>query len=385
MTAIDGDFVTRTLQDLVRTPSINPDLCGGSSDEAAIGALAGARLEALGAAVEAFSFAPRRPSVVGRLRGSGGGPTLLLYAHYDTVNVLGMDDPFSGEVRDGRLYGRGAYDMKCGLAACFGALEALRRGPPLAGDVCVAAVADEETESRGMAAVLDRVRFNAAIVTEPTDLRLCVAHKGFVWLEVEVRGRAAHGSRFREGVDANLRMGRFLARLEALERELRARSPHPLLETGSLHVGELRGGSGPSTYADRAMATIERRTLPGETVEGVEAEIEALLAAIRSEDPELDVRLRTTLARNAFEAGGGSRIVPIVAEALAAVTGTAPTPAGESYWMDAALLAGAGVDTVVLGAKGAGAHAAVEWAELDSVLTVAEVLRSSATAYCGTA
>lgn len=383
MTPIDTRFTIDTLRDLVRTPSINPDLCAGACDESAIGALLAERLRALGCEVTVVEPLPGRPSVVGRLRGRGGGRPLLLYAHYDTVGVEGMTDPYSAEIRDGRLYGRGAYDMKAGLAACLGAVEALRRdAAPLAGDVYVAGVADEETASRGMSAVLQAFRFDGAIVTEPTEVRLCVAHKGFVWLEASTRGRAAHGSRFREGIDANLRMGRVLSRLDALERSLRTRPPHPLLETGSLHVGELRGGSGPSTYADRAVATIERRTLPGETDAGVTAEVAALLDGLREEDPAFEADLRVTLSRPPFEARPGSEIVRAVSDALEAVTGERPVPVGETPWMDAALLAEAGVDTVVFGPRGAGAHAAVEWVELESVTTVAEVLRRAALAYC---
>ncbi len=156
----------------------------------------------------------------------------MLNAHYDTVGVDEMPEPFSAAVRDGKLYGRGAYDMKGSLAACMTAAKALAdAGAPQAGDVLVAAVADEEYGSLGTASVIANVKVDGAIVTEPTSLKICLAHKGYLWIEVETTGRAAHGSRFNEGVDANMRMGRFLGELDQLEQELRARSPHPLVGT----------------------------------------------------------------------------------------------------------------------------------------------------------
>jgi acetylornithine deacetylase len=219
----DRDYALATLQGLVRINSINPSLVPGGAGEAEIAAYIAESLRGVGADVALHAPEPGRTSVVGVLRGTGGGRALMLNAHVDTVGVAGMDEPFSGALRGGRVYGRGAYDMKGSLAACLTALKALAdSGARLRGDVLVAAVADEEYASLGTADLIDRYQVDGAVVTEPTELDLCLAHKGFVWVEVETRGRAAHGSRFDLGVDANLRMGRYLARLEGLERELRA-------------------------------------------------------------------------------------------------------------------------------------------------------------------
>ena len=383
---IPVDATAALLADLVRVESVNPAFSRGASDESALARLVADRLEALGLQVERREPEPGRVSVLATLAGAGGGSSLMLYAHLDTVGVAGMADPFEPVVREGRLYGRGAYDMKGGLTACMMAVQALvERGAPLAGDVLLAAVADEEVASLGITDVLTAVVPDAAIVTEPTELEICLAHKGFAWIEVTTRGRAAHGSRFEEGVDANLRMGRFLARLEALERELRARPPHPLVGPPSLHAAVLEGGTGPSTYAERCRLTVERRTVPGESAEAALGEIRALIEELRREDPTFEAEAVTTLARGPFEADPRSRVARSIERAATLALGSPPRPAGRPYWMDAALLGVAGVDTVVIGPAGAGAHAAEEWVELASVARLAGILARAATDFCGTA
>lgn len=308
----------------------------------------------------------------------------MLNAHLDTVGVEGMEAPFSARIEDGRLYGRGAYDMKGSLAACLAAAHALvEDGAELDGDLLIAGVADEEYASLGTSDVLTRYRVDGAIVTEPTELGICLAHKGFVWIEVETRGRAAHGSRYEEGIDANLRMGRFLTRLEDLERDLRTRPPHPLVGPPSLHAATLHGGSGLSTYAERCVLQIERRTVPGETRGGVEAEIAAILKRLRAEDPGLRIASTIIFVRDPFEANSDSSIVRAVENAAREVLGREPPRTAAAYWMDAALYGGAGVDTVVIGPAGAGAHAAVEWVDLESCERVAGILARAARDFCG--
>lgn len=385
--AIDRDYALETLQSLVRINSINPSLAPGGPGEAEIAGFIAASLGSLGGQVAVqvaqHAPAPGRPSVVGVLKGSGGGRALMLNAHVDTVDVAGMDEPFSGALRAGRVYGRGAYDMKGSLAACLAALKALAEaGPRLRGDVLVAAVADEEYASLGTADLLGRYAVDGAIVTEPTDLDLCLAHKGFVWVEVETRGRAAHGSRFDLGVDANLRMGRYLAALETLERDLRARAPHALVGPPSLHAALLNGGSGLSTYAERCVLRIERRTVPGETETQVAAELQALADRLAADDPSFQASVRSFFVREPFEVAPEAAIVGVVERAAQAVLGRKPRRHGQTPWMDSALLAGAGVETVVMGPVGAGAHAAVEWVDFQSVVDLAQVLVGAAEAYC---
>lgn len=375
--------LTRTLIDLVRIDSVNPAMSGGASSEAEIAAHVGRELEAVGMSVQYVEPQPGRTSVVGRLAGSGGGRSLLLYAHLDTVGVTGMAAPFAPEVRDGRMYGRGAYDMKCGLAACIEAARAVvESGVQPAGDLLVAGVADEEVASIGMEAVLREIRADAAIVTEPTELELCPAHKGFCWIEVVVEGRAAHGSRFDEGLDANLRMGRVLAGLAELEARLRAAPPHPLLGPPSMHVGQLHGGTAPSVYAAECRAVVERRTLPGESEAAIVAEVQTVVDRVRADDPDFHARVRPLLTREPFEARAGSAIVQTVGRHAESVLGRRAGTVGMAYWMDAALLAAAGIDTVCIGPAGGGAHADVEWVELDSVAKTAEILARAALDWC---
>jgi len=381
----DAEYCRETLAGLVRINSINPAFTSGATDERHVAEFVSARLEALGAVVTRHEPAPGRVSVTGRLAGAGGGRSLMLYGHYDTVGVEGMEHPFGGEIRDGRLYGRGSYDMKGGLAACLAAVRLLQvAGIRLQGDVVVCAVADEETESRGMRDVLTRVRTDGAVVTEPTELAVCVAHKGFTWIAVDTEGRAAHGSRFDLGLDANLRMGRFLAALEPLEKELRHRTPHRLLGPPSLHVGTLNGGSAPSVYAAHARAEIERRMVPGETEAGITAEIRAVADRLAAEDPTFRVTVTSYLTRPAFEVPADAPIVQSIVGASRAVRNAEPSLVGQSPWMDASLLAEAGIETVVLGPVGAGAHADTEWVDLASVERTAEILARTAMSYCGT-
>jgi acetylornithine deacetylase len=382
---VDREWVLQTLQALVRTDSVNPSLVPGARGEAEIAVLVARQLREIGLAVETFEPEPGRVSVVGTLKGAGCGPSLMLNAHLDTVGVAGMPDPFSGELRSGRVYGRGAYDMKGSLAACIAAARELTT-TPLQGDLIVAAVADEEYGSLGTTDLISRLpKIDAAIVTEPTTLEICLAHKGYLWMEVAVTGRAAHGSKFESGIDANLKMGRFLHALEALEKDLRVRNPHPLVGPPSLHAALLEGGTGLSTYAAISKVQIERRTVPGETEAQAVAEIQAILDRLSASDPDFHAAVRCYFARDPFEVTPNAQIVKSLHNAATHVRGQPPRYVGDTPWMDAALLSAAGIETVVCGPAGAGAHASEEWVDLDSVVTLAEMLAVTARLFCGLA
>jgi acetylornithine deacetylase len=380
---MDNAYLSRTLQDLVRINSINPAFTNGRTNEREIAEYLTGACTALGMSVDAYEPEPGRVSVVGRRPGTGGGQSLMLNGHIDTVAVDGMDKPFSGEIRGNRLYGRGAYDMKGGIAACLAAVKALGN-TPLRGDVLIAAVADEEVASIGMSEVLRHHHTDGAIVTEPTELSVCLACKGFSWIEVETEGRAAHGSRFDLGIDANMRMGRVLARLDDLERTLRARKPHRLVGPPSLHAALLKGGSGTSTYAASCHLEIERRMLPDETESEVLREIQAILDAEAARDTTFRARARPFLTRMGFEAGPDTLLARTLMDAATSRLGATPAITGAAYWMDAALIAHAGIETVNIGAIGAGAHADDEWVDLDSVAQVATIIADTARVYCGT-
>lgn len=384
--SVDRAFTIESLRGLVRVNSVNPAMEPGAPGEQEAADYVAQLMNHIG--LEVFRHEPRsgRVSVVGRLRGARAGPTLMLNGHLDTVGVQGMAEPFSGRCENGRLYGRGAYDMKGGVAASLAAAAALARaGAPFAGELLVAAVADEENESLGTADVLSHYQVDAAVVTEPTHLELCLAHKGFAWIEVETVGRAAHGSRFDLGVDANLAMGLFLSRLRALERELRQRPPHPLLGPPSLHAGVLHGGTAPSVYAASSKVTIERRTIPGETEAAVVHEIQDIIDRLSAEDPTFRAQLRVLLVRQPFETSPDSPLANAVTRACRAVLGRPPATCGQTPWMDSALLAAAGIDTVVIGPAGAGAHSAEEWVDVESVVQLAQILAQAVLEYCGAA
>ncbi|HSK16267.1 MAG TPA: M20/M25/M40 family metallo-hydrolase [Gaiellaceae bacterium] len=355
--------------ELVRIDSVNPGLVEGGAGEGEIARFVAAWLADAGLEVEVEEVAPGRPNVVGIARGSGGGASLLLNAHTDTVGVAGMERPFEPAIVEGRLHGRGAYDMKAALAAIMLAgADAARAG--LRGDVVVAAVCDEELGSIGTARVAEGHRADAAIVAEPTGLRLAVAHRGFVAFEIETAGRAAHGSMPELGIDAIVRMGHVLVRMEALDRTLRAEPAHPLLGSGSVHASLVEGGQELSSYPERCLLTGERRTIPGETVADVEEELRALLG-------ELDGETRTLLAREPFEASAESPIAELVRRHAGD-----PEVVGAPFWTDAALLGAAGIPTVLFGPSGEGAHAVEEWVDVASAERCAEVYGAVAHDLC---
>ncbi len=383
MLRIDRAYLERTLRDLVQINSVNPVLAPGQPGETEIAAYVGGALRQLGMSVEVHEPVTGRPSVVGRLPGARPGKSLMLNAHEDTVAVDEMARPFSGDVREGRLYGRGAFDMKGGLAASMAAAKALAdAGCPHGGEVLVAAVADEEHASLGTADLIGRYHIDGAIVTEPTALDICVAHKGFIWIEVTTHGKAAHGSRFDLGVDANMRMGRVLHELEELERNVNARTPHALVGPPSLHAATLAGGTGLSTYAASCTLQIERRTIPGERADTVIGEVEAILSRLRARDDDFSASSRVMLVREPFEVSRDAAIVRSLLDAAAAVLGRRPETIGQTPWMDAALLASAGIETVVMGATGEGAHAKEEWVDLQSVADLAACLAEAAIRFC---
>jgi acetylornithine deacetylase/succinyl-diaminopimelate desuccinylase family protein len=375
------DETIELLSRLVEIDSVNPSLVAGGAGESEIAAFVQAWASDAELRADVLEFTPGRPSVVVRAPGHGGGRTLLLCGHLDTVNVEGMSDPHVPRLEADRLYGRGAYDMKAGLAA---ALLACREaaGLELAGDVVVAAVADEEHASLGVQEVLATVSAEVAVVTEPTEMALVIAHRGFVWSEVEVHGRAAHGSRPHLGLDAIVKMGPVLTALGALDATLHA-SSHPLLGRPSVHASVIEGGEELSSYPARCVVGIERRTLPGESAADVEAELASILTACRAEDGELVASQRTLLVREPFEIAPDAAVVALVADAIGAVIGSPPPIQGASYWADAAFIAAAGIPTVMFGPGGAGAHETEEWVSVSDTATVRRVLVELARRVCG--
>ena len=366
---------------LVAIESINPDVVPGGSGEVEIARFVAEWCDRAGLETTLTEPAAGRSNVVAVARGSGGGRSLIINAHTDTVGVAGMSEPFTPRLDGGRLYGRGAYDMKGSLAACLLATAAAKQRA-LRGDVLLTAVSDEEFASVGTEAIAASMSVDAAIVTEPTELELAVAHRGFVHLEVETHGRAAHGSRPHLGIDAIAKMGRVLVGIEELDRRLRADPTHRYVGSGSTHASLIEGGQEYSSYPARCVVQAERRTIPGEGSDLAEREIRTIIDQAGAGDPDFSAEVRVLASREPFEVAEKAEIVTAVRRCAAAVLGSEPPLVGVSYWADSALLAGAGIPTVLFGPRGEGAHAEVEWVDVASVEQCVEIYAAVATELC---
>ena len=367
---------------LVRIDSVNPDLQPGAGGEGEIGDFVANWFRANGIETEVQEAGPGRSNVIGIVRGTSAGRSLMLNAHMDTVGHGGMIDPLGGAIEGNKVFGRGAWDMKGSLAAIMLAARDLAADPP-AGDVIVTAVVDEEYASIGTAAIVERYTADGAIVTEPTCLELSIAHKGFIWFDITTAGVAAHGSKPMLGVDAIAKMGKVLVGLEELERRLLTGEKHPLLGTGSIHASLITGGTELSSYPASCTLSIERRLIPGETPEAAEKELADILTAAGNDDPDFQATLASGLFRSPFEQSVDSDIVGVVRDAASVVTGESPVLAGESGWMDSAILSAAGIPTVIFGPAGAGAHADVEWVDVRSLEQCRLIYVAAARAFCG--
>lgn len=366
---------------LIKIDSRNPTLVPDGPGEGEAARMLASVLDDWGFSVELADAVAGRPNVIARI-GPADAPALMLNGHLDVVGVEGMTHkPFAAELRAGRIYGRGSADMKGGIAAmCAAACAASEESEA---QILVAAVADEEYESLGLRALLaSGVRAVAAIVTEPTGLAICPAHRGFAWLDVTFTGRAAHGSRYDLGVDAILHAGLLLAELDALEKTRPAGPTHPLLGRGSLHASMIRGGVGMSTYPERCDLAIERRTLPGESAETAIREVTEACERVRARRPEIsaEVRLRTAQAPSDVPVDA-----PIVERLRRAIEGEAMAVriAGLSAWTDAALLNEAGIPAICFGPGDISlAHAAEEFVPVTDIEQCTRVLTRVVRDWC---
>jgi acetylornithine deacetylase len=394
-----ADVVALT-RELVAVDATNPSLVPGGAGERELAELVAAWLAERGFAMRLVGADPTRPSVLARRRGAGGGRTLLLAGHLDTVGGAG-DGAGAGGAADGspgdgdRIVGRGAYDMAGGLAAAM--IAAAAAPEELPGDLVLAFAADEEFGSVGMEELLAALdaetdgladaggdgasarsalpRPDGAIVLEPTDLEVTLAHRGFAWYRVEYEGVAAHGSQPELGVDAIDRALDGLVALRAFAAEVDARPRHPLLGAGSVRVATIEGGTDAATVADRCVLVVERRTLPGEPDPG--AELERVL------DPSQPARVVELVARPAMEADPASPIARAVLVSVEVASGASAVRRGDPWWTDAGLIAAAGIPTVLVGPIGGGAHADEEWVSTDSLERLVDVVEGAILAFCG--
>ena len=368
------------LAELVAIDSVNSDLVPGAAGETAIVDWCTGWLTQHGFEVTRLEGRTGHPSIIAFARGRGGGPALLLNAHLDTVGVESyVGDPFSAHREGDRLFGRGAFDTKSGVAAVMVAAARAVADLSLRGDVVLALVADEEFGSTGtvetLAHLVERDIVPAAgLVIEPSALELTVAHRGFAWFEVVFTGLAAHGSMPEQGVDALAAASAFLRGLDEVRARLQNVAPHPLLGHGTVRVSTINGGTDAATVADRCVITVERRTLPDDDLDEVEHELHELVERAARSVSGASGALRRLVARAAFEAPSDSAIVEIVAQQVTQVRGAPARRRGEPFWTDARLVHEAGIPCVVIGADGGGAHADVEWASVASVRELEAVL-----------
>ena len=367
------------LKQLIAVDSVNPSLVPGAAGEAAVARTIAEAMRGMGLKVETQDAAPGRPNVVGTLDGRRSGRSLMFCGHIDTVGVSGMASPFDPSEKDGRIYGRGSQDMKSGVAAMIDAARIIAESGGLAaGQLVIACVVDEEHASIGADALVTRWRADAAVVTEPTDLQVAIAHKGFEWVEIETEGRAAHGSRPREGRDAIRLMGRVLNGLDALDRQLQSRPPHSLLGTASLHASLIEGGRELSSYPDRCHLQMERRTIPGEAPGAAAREVDELLRRLHAEYSDFKAASKSMFARSPYEIAATHELPQSM---LRAAKSTAK-PIGMSFWTDAAILGDAGIPSILFGPTGAGLHSVEEWVDAKSVVQCRDALVTLARDWC---
>ncbi len=362
---------------LVRIDSRNPNLVPGAPGELPIVQYLAGVLTDWGLAAELAEAAPGRPNLVARF-GPPRAPALIFAGHLDTVGVEGMTHaPFDADVSDARIYGRGSADMKSGVAAMCSAaaLAADSVSGNAARQIIIAIAADEEYASVGMRTlVANGLVADAAIITEPTSLAICPAHRGFVWVEVEFTGRAAHGSRYDIGVDAIRHAGLVLAELDELDATELPRRTHPLLGRGSLHASWIEGGIGLTTYPDRCLVRIERRTLPGESADTAMTEVRSACARVRARRPELRAQVRLMESQLPSDVSVDTPVVAMLRSALVAESEQASIR-GMSAWTDAAVLNAAGIPAICFGPGDIGlAHAAEEFVPINEIERATVVL-----------
>lgn len=371
-----GDAVALT-RALTRIDSRNPTLVPDAPGEGQVARFLGQVLKDWGVSADLTDAAPGRPNLVARI-GPAGAPGLIFTGHLDTVGVEGMTHPpFDAHIYSDCVFGRGSADMKGGIAAmCSAAVLALDAvGAKARRQIIIAAVADEEYESLGMRALVESgIEAEAAIVTEPTKLSICPAHRGFVWAELEFSGRAAHGSRYDVGIDAIRHAGLVLAELDELDAGALRQRTHPLLGRGSLHASTINGGIGLSTYPDKCVLKIERRTLPGETPDDVMLELHSACDRVRARRPELSLQIRLIEAQAPSDVSPGAPVVTMLRNALRAEA-IEPTIEGMSAWTDAAVLNDAGIPAICFGPGDIRlAHAAEEFVPINDIERATAVL-----------
>ena len=381
--AVDAKEVLGFAQALIAAPSENP---GGTEDQAA--AIAADILTGLGARVEIVRGDAGRPSVVATL-GNGEGPSLAWNGHLDVVPAGSLDTwdhpPFQGVVQDGRLIGRGAADMKGPIGSALAAAAAIvRSGITLGGELTFHLAADEELAGIHGTKVLWENGYltqDAAIIGEPSELKIGLAERGGAWITATAHGRAAHGSQPHRGVNAITSMSRFLLRLPEALPDI----SHSLVGSPTVNAALITGGSAPNVVPDRCSVDIDRRIIPGETdPKAVLRPFEALIDAVRADHPEVDIDVEIREWTEAAEAPRDSVIAALARTAIASVTGAPAEDVGFTGITDARFYINqAHIPAIILGPGSLTvAHTANEWAPVDELVSAARIYARIFAGFC---
>jgi acetylornithine deacetylase len=383
--SIDRSFVLEVLKELVATNSVNPEVGKGPGEFALANVLFDRLASIVPLDVRRQHAADERSNVVAILKGTGSGRSLMLNGHMDTVGVDGMTiNPFNPFVENGLLHGRGACDMKGGIAAMIGAAKSLAAAESkLRGDVILSFVVDEEHMSLGIEKLVEQYKADAAIVGEPTHMDIAAAHKGFLWIAVEFKGKAAHGSVPEKGVDAIVDAAGLVSQLSELQDRLNTYA-HPLLGAPKIHTSTIEGGIHWSIIPDHCVLRLERRTIPGETATSAMKEIQQLIDEIKEQNPNFNATARVVFERPPLETAQTEPIVQELQQAIRAVTGINARVVGVPYWTDGAILAQSGsIPTCIFGPGDISvAHSPDEYVTVEDVLRAGEVYASVAQRFC---
>jgi len=347
--SIDEEGIISLAQQLVRVSSANQP-----GEEEKVCALLEDYLKAAGISAYLDYVEKGRPNVMASIKGDSDGPVVLLNGHIDTVPAAHewTIDPLSAVIRNGRLYGLGAVDMKGPVAAMIGAARALKdTGLTFKGEVKLAMVMGEEQGQIGIRHLVNNgFKADLAIVGEPTSLKPVIAHKGDFYIEITTTGRAAHTSDPSNGINAINKMMKVMEGLQELEKSLSAR-PHPLVGPPTISVGTIEGGSATCVVADKCTITVDRRVVPGETTTEVIAEFQSIIDEISKVDPEFKAEVKPLVLSPASETiSGQDPAVKSLRNVCTEVLGKDPGVHGWPATCDANYLANdGGIPTIVFG------------------------------------
>lgn len=379
MNKIDEGSLIKLARDLIRIPSVTKGIDRG--DEKEIADFLAKRMKEIGLKVSLQEATKGRPNVIGVLQGSGGGNTLMLNGHMDTVEAHGMKiDPFGGEVKRGRIYGRGASDMKGAIAAMITVCETIKEFDiELKGNLVISCCADEEGRGLGGERLAKSgVKADMAIVGEPTELKLGIANKGLTFIDIIAKGKAAHGSSPELGENAILYMNDVINILRNDYSRILNKKKHPVLGRPTFNIGYIEGGYRPNVVPDFCKISIDRRMIPGESYRSVMDEINQVIKKVRAKNPKIKIKAKglNWIKCLPMEISAKEYVVKSVAKNLKYVTRKEPKIIGVPYWCDASSIVNIMKVPALIFGPGSlkQAHSSSEFIEINKLTTFAKTI-----------